>query len=466
MPPGSSPTVRWRARAGLVAIVVVTLTGLAAAPAFGAPATVPVALTTAAVIRVLSAWPADRGRIALITGAAGVVSLAATAGVVSLDAVGLSSASGWLFVESAGLLILILLTVRAAPVRPAIVSAGLAGVAVPILLVRVGLGTPDPAALAGFAVWALFAVLAAMVGLYLRSLDDLRARSVRVARQEQRLQLARDLHDFVAHDISEMLAQAQAGQIVAGHDPEQAVATFGRIEHAALHALGSMDRTVRMLHDPDPDPDPDLGLDPDADADAGSGSGLGGAVGQAAPRTPVPSLADLAELAERFSSSGTATVHLDLEEALHEQGTADRVPRDVAATAYRVVVESLTNVRRHARTASRVEVSIHRIRDDAGPALEISVTNDARTGAPPHAATAGAATSDSATVGADMTGTDLVDGVGRRGGLGLAGLTERVEALGGTLTAGPHTPSSGWRVTTTLPLDPTPANLRPTRAGT
>lgn len=458
--------MRWRARAGLVAIVVVTLTGLAAAPAFGAPATVPVALTTAAVIRVLSAWPADRGRIALITGAAGVVSLAATAGVVSLGAVGLSSASGWLFVEFAGLLILILLTIRAAPVRPAIVSAGLAGVAVPVLLVRVGLGTPDPAALAGFAVWALFAVLAAMVGLYLRSLDDLRARSVRVARQEQRLQLARDLHDFVAHDISEMLAQAQAGQIVARNDPEQAVATFGRIEHAALHALGSMDRTVRMLHDPDSDPDsdPDLGLD--ADADAGSGSGLGGAVGQAAPRMPVPSLADLAELAERFTSSGTATVHLDLDEALHEQGTADRVPRDVAATAYRVVVESLTNVRRHARTASRVEVSIHRIRDDAGPALEITVTDNAHTGAPPHAATAGAATSDSATVGADMTGTDLVDGVGRRGGLGLAGLTERVEALGGTLIAGPHTPSSGWRVTTTLPLAPTPANLRPTRAGT
>ncbi|GAA1641408.1 histidine kinase [Nonomuraea maheshkhaliensis] len=461
--------MRWRARAGLVAIVVVTLTGLAAAPAFGAPATVPVALTTAAVIRVLS----DRRRIALITGAAGVVSLAATAGVVWFGAVGRPAASGWLFVESAGLLILVLLTVRVAPVRPAIVSAGLAGVAVPDLLVRVGAGTSDPAALAGFAVWALFAVLAATVGLYLRSLDDLRARSVRVARQEQRLQLARDLHDFVAHDVSEMLAQAQAGQIVARNDPEEAVATFGRIEQAALHALGSMDRTVRMLHDPDSDSDPDLGLDPDtdADADADSGSGLGDAVGQA-----VPSLADLAELAERFTSSGTATVHLDLDEALHEQGTADRVPRDVAATAYRVVVESLTNVRRHARAASRVEVSVRRIRDDARPALEVTVTDNARTGTPPHAATPGAATSDSTAAGyadmtgadmtsADMTGADLVGG-GGRGGLGLAGLTERVEALGGTLTAGPHTPGSGWRVTTTLPLAPAPANLRPTRAGT
>ncbi|WP_106247643.1 ATP-binding protein [Nonomuraea fuscirosea] len=445
MPPGSSQTVRWRARAGLVAIVVVTLTGIAAAPAFGAPATVPVALTTAAVIRVLSGWPADRRRIALITGGAGLVSLAATAGVVWLDAAGPPAASGWLFGESVGLLILVLLAVRAAPVRPAIVSAGLAGVAVPLLLVRVSAGPPTPAALAGFAVWALFAVLAAVIGLYLRSLDDLRARSVRAARQEQRLRLARDLHDFVAHDVSEMLAQAQAGQILAEHDPEQALAMFGRIEHAALHALGSMDRTVRMLHDPDLGP----GLDavPERGADS---PGPDVAAGPAAARTPLPALADLADLTERFSSSGTAKVRLDLDALLHE---AERVPRDVSATAYRIVVESLTNVRRHARTASRVEVSVRRLRDDAGHALEVMVTDDARTGTTPDEHQAGGGSAGRRTAGG-----------GARGGLGLAGLTERAEALGGTLTAGPRTPH-GWHVTATLPLTLTPSDLSTAPAG-
>ncbi|MEV4072288.1 ATP-binding protein [Nonomuraea fuscirosea] len=451
MPPDSSQTVRWRARAGLVAIVVVTLTGIAAAPAFGAPATVPVALTTAAVIRVLSGWPADRRRIALITGGAGLVSLAATAGVVWLDAAGSPAASGWLFGESVGLLILALLAVRAAPVRPAIVSSGLAGVAVPLLLVRVSAGPPTPAALAGFAVWALFAVLAAVIGLYLRSLDDLRARSVRAARQEQRLRLARDLHDFVAHDVSEMLAQAQAGQILAEHDPEQALAMFGRIEHAALHALGSMDRTVRMLHDPDPDLGPGPGLDAVPEPERGADSpGPDVAAGSAAPRAPSPTLADLADLTERFSSSGTAKVRLDLDALLHE---AERVPRDVSATAYRIVVELLTNVRRHARTASRVEVSVRRIRDDAGPALEVVVTDDARTGTTP----------DEHQAGGDSAGRRTTGG-GARGGLGLAGLTERAEALGGTLTAGPRTPH-GWHVTATLPLTATPSDLSTAPAG-
>ncbi|MEV0160381.1 ATP-binding protein [Nonomuraea fuscirosea] len=447
MPPGSSQTVRWRARAGLVAIVVVTLTGIAAAPAFGAPATVPVALTTAAVIRVLSGWPADRRRIALITGGAGLVSLVATAGVVWLDAAGPPAASGWLFGESAGLLILLLLAVRAAPVRPAVVSAGLAGVAVPLLLVRVSAGPPTPAALAGFAVWALFAVLAAVIGLYLRSLDDLRARSVRAARQEQRLRLARDLHDFVAHDVSEMLAQAQAGQILAEHDPEQALAMFGRIEHAALHALGSMDRTVRMLHDPDLGPGLDAAPEPERGADS---PGPDAAAGPAAPRTPLPALADLADLTERFSSSGTAKVRLDLDALLHE---AERVPRDVSATAYRIVVESLTNVRRHARTASRVEVSVRRLRDDAGHALEVVVTDDARTGTTPDEHQAGGGSAGRRTAGG-----------GARGGLGLAGLTERAEALGGTLTAGPRTPH-GWHVTATLPLTLTPSDLSTAPAG-
>ncbi|TDD23395.1 sensor histidine kinase [Nonomuraea diastatica] len=409
---GSGGALWWRRRAGAVAVVVVPAAGTAAVLAGGPPVMLSMALTMAAALGVLLVRPYDGRRVAATTCAAGVVSLAATAGVLLLgeEQRQEGASSGWLLGESAGLLILIMVTVRVAPARNALVSAVLAGCAMPVLLLRFGTGTPTLAALAGFAVWVLSAVLAAMVGLYLRSLDDYRARSVRAARQAQRAQLARDLHDFVAHDVSEMLAQAQAGQILAERDPRESAAAFRRIEHAALQALASMDRTVRMLHEDDL------------------------AAEQPAHRTPLPGLADLRELAGRFSSSGTATVHLDIDASLEEPG--DGVPREVAATAYRVVVESLTNVRRHAAAASRVEVSVRGA--PAADALEVTVTDDAVAGHPPR-------------------------GVARGGGLGLAGLTERVEALGGTLTAGPHAPG-GWRVAATVPLAPAPVRIRQVRA--
>ncbi|WP_432869006.1 sensor histidine kinase [Microbispora rosea] len=402
---------RWRERAGAAAAVLVALTGIAAAPACGPSATLPMSSAMAAALGMLAVWPYDGRRIAAVTGGAGVVSLAATAGVLLLgrEHRAATSATGWMVGESAGLLILVILVVRAAPVRHALIAAGLAEVATPVLLLRFGLGPPTLAALAGFAVWGLSAALAAAVGLYLRSMDDHRARSVRAARRAQRTQLARDLHDFVAHDVSGMLAQAQAGRILAEQDPQQAVAAFQRIEQAALQALASMDRTVRVLHDAD-------------DLTAGESEG----------RTPLPGLVDLRGLADRFSDSGTAVVHLDIDARLEDPNGG--LPREVAATAYRIVVEALTNVRRHAVTASRVEVTVRRTRivgDLAGGALEVTVTDDARTGPAPTRPVLGAA--------------------GRGGGFGLAGLTEHVEALGGTLAAGPYAPH-GWRVAATMPL--------------
>ncbi|GAB1819153.1 sensor histidine kinase [Herbidospora sp. RD11066] len=317
-----------------------------------------------------------RSPIATVAGGAGLVSLAATAAVVLLGA--RSPATGWIVGESAVLLVLIVVVVRTAPARAALVAAGLAGVATPMLLLRYGLGPPTVAALAGFTVWALSAALAAMIGLYLRSLDDHRTRSIDEARRAQRTRLARDLHDFVAHDVSGILALAQAGRILADQDPQRTAAAFERIEQAALQALTSMDRTVRMLHDPG--------------------------------RTPLPTLTDLQELADRF----TVAVDLDVDTGL------DDVPREVTATAYRIVVEALTNVRRHAPTATRAQVRVRR----TGTTLEVTVTDDARSGPAPTR---------------------------RGGGLGLAGLAESVEALGGTLAAGPNDPC-GWRLAATLPL--------------
>jgi signal transduction histidine kinase len=382
----------WRRRAGLAAIGAALVTGTAAAPAYGPLVTVPAAVAWAALIGVFVIWAADRRRLAVLGGAAGAVSLAATAGALLVgepQSAG-SAASGWGLAESAALMVLIALVVRGAPVRLAPTAAVLAGAAAPVVLLRFGIGLIT---LVGSLAWGLGVVLAVAVGLYLRSLDDRRARSVDAARRTQRLQLAQDLHDFVAHDVSEMLAQAQAGQILAAQDPGQATAAFRRIEQAALQALASMDRTVRMLHEADD---------------------------SAAGRTPLPGIADLPELADRFSAGGTAAIQLDIDPRLDEPA----VPREVGTAAYRVVVEALTNIRRHAPAAREVRVTLRRTR----PGLEITVTDDAR----PEV-------------------TRIPGPTRRRGGLGLPGLTEGVQALGGTLTAGPRDPC-GWRVAAVLPL--------------
>ncbi|GII81546.1 two-component sensor histidine kinase [Sphaerisporangium rufum] len=424
---GGAP--RRRERAGAAVAVLVTMAGVACTPAYGPPATLPASVTMAAALGVLAAWPQDGRRVAAVTGGAGLVSLAATAAVRSLGAD--VSAPGWPVGESASLLVLIVLVVRTAPPRHAPAAAGLAGVATPALLLRFEPGPPTIEALAGFAVWGLSAALAATIGLYLRSLDGHRARAVRAARRAQRTRLARDLHDFVAHDVSGMLAQAQVGRILAERDPRQAVAAFERIEQAALQALASMDRTVRMLHEADDAADE-----------------------EPADRAPPPALANLRELADRFASSGTAVVRLDIDAGLADPDGG--VPREVSATAYRVVVEALTNVRRHAVAASRVEVAVHRTRVVGfGPALEVTVTDDARPGPAPVRHLLGGAR------GGDTRNGDTRNG----GGFGLAGLAERVEALGGRLAAGPHDPR-GWRVTVTLPLAPAPhgGDTRPVTA--
>ncbi|WP_141579561.1 sensor histidine kinase [Actinomadura sp. WMMA1423] len=383
-------------QAGTAAAGTPVLLGAAGAPVYGWTATVPVAVAVAAALAVLAMRPARHEATWIAAAVAGGVSLAATAtagaspgarfreGEAPQNLLGL--------VEVAALTLLVALVVRAAAFRGALAGAGLAGAAVPCWILR--FGVPGAAGLAALAAWSLPPVLAVTTGLYLRSLDDRRRRSVASARRRQRLQLASDLHDFVAHDVGEMLAQARAGQILAERDPSAAARTLTIIEEAALRAMASMDRTLGMLRD-----------------DAGSD-------GDGATLAPAPSLADLPDLAARFTASGTAPVHLDLDPDLD-------VPREVGTTAYRVVVEALTNVRRHAPGAGRVDVSVRRSAG-AAPSLRVLVADDAPGGGTGPAA--------------------------RRGGLGLPGLRERVEMLGGTLTAGPREPS-GWRVAAVLPLE-------------
>jgi len=300
--------------------------------------------------------------------------------------------------EPAALLALTVPAMRRARTGAAVAAAALAAVAVPLWLLRFGPPTWSAATAGGFGAWATAAALAVAAGLYLRGLDRARARAAEEARRAQRLELADDLHDFVVHDINEMLLQAQAGQIAAG----EAVDALRRIERTALRALATVDRTVHLLS--------------------------AGPEGDGAPRSPKPAVADMPELVDRFAATGAVSAGLDLDPALR---TAGALPVDVGTTVYRVVVEALTNVRRHARGARHVSVVVARTPQDG---VRVEVTDDGRPG------------------GRGASGS------GR--GQGLAGLGARVEALGGTLSAGPAAPA-GWRVAAELP-----ASVRAARAVT
>jgi signal transduction histidine kinase len=264
---------------------------------------------------------------------------------------------------------------------------------------------PVSEALAGIGFWLLFGLGAIAAATYVNALFAERARSVASARRSQRLELAHDLHDFVAHDVSGIVVEAQAGQVVSERDPGEAIAALKRIEEAGLSALSSLDRSLQALRDVD-----DVGADVEGEVGRRQGQWYG--------------LDDLEDLTERFAATGALEVRL----ALEQQALAEVEP-EVGEAAYRVVVEALTNVRRHARSATRVEVAARRVGRANDGALEVSIVDNG-TVAPVQPL--GAAT--------------------RRGGSGLIGLRERVAALGGRLTAGERERGAGWEVRAVLPL--------------
>lgn len=286
----------------------------------------------------------------------------------------------WGMGEALALLVLLSAVLLRAPSRTAAVLGPLLGLgctAVPVRDASPGRFT------------LLFAVLTVVVSAYsllLRAQSWQRVRDLQAVRQAERIELARELHDLIAHHVTGIVVQARAARftLVEG---QRAADTFGRIEEAGGEALSAMRRLVRVLRAGDPETE------------------------------PVAGLAQIRELADRFSLAGPpALLHV-------EPGLEERLPGEVAAAAYRVVREALTNVRKHAADASAVRVGLRVV----GSGLEVRVADDGSRAArlPPSAG---------------------------GGGFGLAGLTERVTALGGELTAGPS-PEGGWLVLAVLPLE-------------
>ncbi|MFH9575638.1 sensor histidine kinase [Streptomyces sp. NPDC017454] len=364
----------------------------------------------------------------------------------------------WWLLETFAMLALLVPTVRGTSGRNrTVVFAAVQALAIVVLPLRIGpyLAPPSDPAETGVLclVWTLLAAGAIAAGGYLRGLDARRNRAIAAQRRRQRLEVACDLHDFASHDVMGVVVLVQAARVLAEEDPERAVELLPRIEEAGLQALAAMDRTVRALNEDDDGPPPGGGPDHrpnrgDEDRHGlvhrGGGTGGGrsadGGGGFARAESPlsgppptvparpghrVRDLSELPELAARFTRTGTVAARLDM-----DAGALDDLPGEVSALGHRIAVESLTNVRRHAATAAAVDLVVRRGPHQGHPALHLTVTD---TGTPRSA----------------PRSTPLPSRP--QGGTGLAGLTARAQALGGSLTAGPHG-ETGWQVSVALPL--------------
>jgi len=271
---------------------------------------------------------------------------------------------------------------------------------------------------------ALANVIAWMTGysvrqrrLYVVTLQEQAASS---AVAEERLRIARELHDVVAHSMSVIAVQAGYGQYVIEASPDGAKDALGAIQATSRDALEEMRRMLGVLRQQDVTPGP-ARTDPAAPGQGPSGAsgpaGSGPAFRQA-PLAPAPGLAGLDRLIERTRGAG-------LRVALEVSGVPRPAPAGVDLSAYRIIQEALTNVVKHAGTGARCVVSVGYTDSD----LVIRVTDD---GGLPVALP-------SVSVAAQGTGH------------GIIGMRERVHLCGGTFTAGPL-PDGGFQVTAALPL--------------
>jgi signal transduction histidine kinase len=337
------------------------------------------------------AWPAA---------AVAATSLSATSHTL-LSGRGFSEAGRLIgLIEVASLLLLLALVVRWSRPVTVLLTGGAAAAAATFWILRFLPSYEPLAIIGGCASMAVAPAFAIVVGGLPRVAAEKLNRSVRTARQAQRLEIAHDLHDYVAHDVSGIVAQAQAVRFVHGQDAERLADALERIERTGLQALSAMDEMVALLAE---------------DAD-----------GRQIPR--LARLVELPDVIDRFRSERLPSCQVELSQ---DDRVLDPtvIPRQVQATAHRVVVEALTNVRRHAPAASWVAVDIHIC--DTEDRLVARVANDLRGAPPPSRLRAS-------------------------GGSGLIGLRERVQALGGGLTAGPHRDVE-WVVEARIPIHRTPS---------
>ncbi len=341
-------------------------------------------LAAASAVILLISWPREGRGLSVASCAAGLVSLAGTAVLRSVSGPGSEASDAFGFTEPAVLLVLLALVAwRGAPAGTVL--------AVPVLVAAIVLRPMAVGVQETGVVLALFLALVAMMalgaGLAGRLFAADRRRREETVRLEQRAEFARDLHDFVAHHVTGIVVQAQGARTIAAKRPELVLPALEEIERAGAQTLTSMRRMVGMLRE--------------------SGEGLS--------RTASPDMASVRSLVGGFSLPGGVKAHFTA------RGGSGELPPEVAGTVHRVVMEALTNVRKHGLDCTAVEVLVDRAPDR----VAVRVHDDGRRR---H---------------------------GTGGGFGLKGLEERVSMVGGTLRAGPG-PDGGWAVEASLPVEGAP----------
>lgn len=296
-------------------------------------AVLPLGLTAVAAV---SLW--SRHRLATAIGLAGV-SVAASLAARAARSTTVQSAvpeGPWtelwslftsnvpIFAEIIGLVVLCSLTAWSSSPRRRALTAG-AALAAFVAMVSLRWDSESDDVL----LVSLLFVLAAGVGagLWLRAIDLKRVAAEDSARQEERLALARDLHDLVAHHMTGIALHSQAAQMVLLDDPELARRSLAEIEQSVRAALTSVRSVVSTLREP-------------------------------AAYLPTASIDDIAGLATAPDAPGLA-VRVEIDPAF------ERLDGAAVATAHRITLEALSNARRHADGATGARARLHVDGDEA-----------------------------------------------------------------------------------------------------
>ena len=258
-------------------------------------------------------------------------------------------------------------------------------------------------------VWALLSGLvaaAAFLGYYARTrraylaalldraerLERERDQQAQLAAAGERVRIAREMHDIVAHNIAVMIALADGAAYTAETSPGQAVSIMGQVSATGRSALAEMRRLLGVLREP-----------------------------EAAGHAPQPSLDDVEDLVATVRTAGLPT-------RLTVTGPPFPLPPGAQLALYRTIQEALTNTLKHAPGATAQVRLAYRPGE-----VELEVTDD---GGPVPA-------------GREPAGEPA--GGPNGSGHGLPGMRERAAVFGGQVSAGPR-PGGGWQVRTVLPF--------------
>jgi len=238
-----------------------------------------------------------------------------------------------------------------------------------------------------------------------------RERSARTAVALERLRIARELHDVVAHHVAVMGVQAGAARRVLARDPAQASASLEAVESGARDAVDELRQMLGTLRSE--------GADADGPVPDGGSAAAGGAPGEDTAASPSTRRVDrLPELVDAARAAGR-------EARLTVVGAVRELPPTVDLVAFRVAQEAVTNALKHAGASAAVDLRLRYLPE----AVELEVSDSGR-------------------------GARRADGAAGAGaGLGQIGMRERVAAVGGRLETGPRD-RGGYLVRARLPVPP------------